>query len=121
VLDEAGEGRVVIVEVGAYGAAAAIDGVEAAPEDPVVGAQPVVVEAVAGVADPLAPPPADRLPLEVGDEPGQVLPAEPLQQLDLVAEAGEAVLQAVGERADQEATVATARRSFRPINTAIEA
>ena len=54
VLREPREGRLVVVELRADRAAVAVDGVVAAPEDAVVGAQPVVVELVAAVADSLA-------------------------------------------------------------------
>ena len=53
----------ILVEVGADRTAVAVDGVVAAPEDAVVGAQAVVVELVAAVADALALPPADRVEL----------------------------------------------------------
>ena len=45
----------MVVELGADRAAVAVDGVVAAPQDPVVGCQPVVVELVGHVADALAP------------------------------------------------------------------
>ena len=72
VLGEPREGGVVLVEVGAHRAAVAVDGVVAAPQDAVVGGEPVVVEAVGRVADSLAAAPADRLALRavqrLGDE-----------------------------------------------------
>ena len=61
---EAAEGRFVLVELVADRAAVAVDGVIPAPQDPVVGGQPVVVELVGAVADPLTAasrsPPAAR-------------------------------------------------------------
>ena len=47
--------------------------------------------------------------LEVDEHPGEVLPPEALQQLDLVAEAGEPVLEAVGKRGEREPAIAAAR------------
>ena len=54
VLRELGERRLVVVELGADRTAVSIDGVVAAPQDPAIGGQPVVVELVAHVADALA-------------------------------------------------------------------
>ena len=51
------------VELGPDAAAAVVDRVVAAPQDPVVGGQPEVVELVVRVRQALAPPPADRLAL----------------------------------------------------------
>ena len=65
VLREGAERLVVGVIAGGDRAAEAVDGLEAAPEDPVVVGQPVVVELVAAVADPLPAAPADRLPLRL--------------------------------------------------------
>ena len=89
VLGERGERLVVVVVLGADRAAEAIHGVVAAPQDPLVGGQPVVVEPVAGVADPLPAPPPDRLPLggrqRLGDhrvvvDRGDVAAQRPLQR-----------------------------------------
>ena len=54
------EGRRPVVELAFEPAAEVVDGVVAAPQDPVVGRQPVVVELVAAVVDALAVAPADR-------------------------------------------------------------
>ena len=60
VLRELGERRLVVVELRADRPAVAVDRVVAAPQDPAVGGQPVVVELVADVADALPAGPADR-------------------------------------------------------------
>ena len=72
-LGELAEGGVVVIERRPDRPAVAVDGVVAAPQDPAVGAQPVVVELVAAVADPLPPAPADRLAL--GAVSGSVISA----------------------------------------------
>ncbi len=59
-----------LVAVRADVAAEAVDGLVAAPQDPVVGRQPVVVEPVAGVSDPLAVVPPDAPELLVGQRLG---------------------------------------------------
>ena len=54
------EGRRAPVELRPDPAPEVVDGVVAAPQDPVVGGQPEVVELVVGVGQALAPLPADR-------------------------------------------------------------
>ncbi len=51
-----------LLELGAHAVRPVVDGLVAAPQDAVVGGQPVVVEAVARVGHALAPVPADRRP-----------------------------------------------------------
>ncbi len=61
--------RVVLVP-GIHPVAEVVDGVVAAPQDPVVRRLPVVVELVARVADPLPVLPADRVLLLLGERLG---------------------------------------------------
>ena len=57
------ERLLVDVVAGINRTAVAVDGLVAAPEDPIVVGQSVIVEPVAGVADPLPVPPADLIEL----------------------------------------------------------
>ena len=60
VLRQLPKGPLVVIELGADRPTVAVDRVVAAPQDPVIGGHPVVVELVAAVGDPVPPAPADR-------------------------------------------------------------